>query len=158
MAQLSGSHIKELKLKEELIFPLDETIAENERQIFVFKPLRLPNLSKEKEAEKRLPYIIPPSIYKKIGQEVEIMKIWDEIIEVLQGANEIWFIGYSLPRIDPQSWLFIRAGLFLRKNKRIGVKVINPDETVIHRYNNLLGYGEFAFYPTSFTGELPDEV
>jgi len=145
---------KELKLKDELIFPLDETVPEEKRQIYIFKHWRLPNLSKEVEERKPLPYIIPPSIHKKLGQEAEIMKIWGQVIQVLMHATEIWFVGYSLPPIDLHAKIFIRAGLF--SNENVKVKVVNPDEMVIHRYNALLGYGKFDFYPTYFTGELPE--
>jgi hypothetical protein len=150
---ISKQEIKISGIEENYFIPLDNDLPNEQMSIFEIKSehCRNPELKK-----KMLPYIIPPSIYKKFPIEPEIKNIWGDMISILRLSQEIWFIGYSIPLADLQARIIIYLGIYFarRKYKDLKIKVINPDETVIHRYNSLLGYGKFEYHPASFDGNL----
>jgi hypothetical protein len=150
---ISKEEIKISGIEESYFIPLDNDLPKEQMSIFEIKTehCRKPKLKK-----KMLPYIIPPSIYKNYPIEPEIRRIWDDMVEALGQSKEIWFIGYSLPLADLQARIFIYLGIYSarEKYKDLKIKVINPDETVIHRYNSMLGYGKFEYHPAFFDGNL----
>jgi hypothetical protein len=81
---------KEVSIKPDLVFPLNEEIG----RILVFKRFRPPKIMSP-----AVPVILPPVINKKIVFK-ELASIWRDAWLALRHAPEIYVIGYSLPPED----------------------------------------------------------
>lgn len=80
------------------------------------------------------PYIIPPISSKSFAKEPFLLKIWHEAFNSLVEAQDICFIGYSLPEQDFQArTLFVSV-----PRKEIKYKVIDPDPSIGGKYFSLV--------------------
>jgi hypothetical protein len=83
------------------------------------------------------PYLIPP-IWNKYQQQILMQRIWRKAFVELQKARNIFICGYSMPKTDP----FFRhlLGIALSNGEVIhNICNINPDETQLTEFKNLLG-------------------
>jgi hypothetical protein len=80
--------------------------------------------------------IIPPTLYKNPDP---FQKLWKEARKYIKDADEILFIGYSLPQLDiPARYVFRRAIRLNQFARDVSVTVVNPDASVLNKYCNLL--------------------
>jgi hypothetical protein len=99
------------------------------------------------------PFIVPPLSIKKFDGFLK--GVWRDVYRALASAQEIYIIGYSLPREDQFAKLVI--GRAVQRNnarrkrgrRKLLLTVINPDENVMRTFHKLGGDGTMRFYPTS---------
>jgi len=88
----------------------------------------------------RKPVIIPPT-WQKEYINPNLIEIWLKAERELQKADEIFFIGYSLPESDVNVRYLLKKGLY-RKNEYVEVNIINlagQDSLERKRYRRLFG-------------------
>lgn len=81
--------------------------------------------------------IIPPT-WNKTEYSQQLSEVWKGAVKELSEAENIFFIGYSLPPTDQ----FFRHLFFVANMEPSSIKkiwVFNPDEKVNRRFRNLLG-------------------
>lgn len=103
--------------------------------------------------QKTIPYIIPPITKKeRLCKEIEL--IWNNFLNYLVSAKEIYFYGYSIPEADLYTKFMIKLAIqenyFLsNKNQKVKIIVVNPDEKICSRYTNIIG-SKFDFIIKKF--------
>ena len=102
------------------------------------------------------PVIVPPT-WDKTAHHAKLGKVWRRAAKELQGAENIFVIGYSLPDSD----LFFRYLFSLGSEGETRIKrfwVIDPDKNVIEpRFRKLIGRGlenRFQFLETGFESAI----
>ena len=117
-------------------------------RIYAFREFRAP-VSKIDRVY--VPLIIPPVYFKKFDNPA-FHKTWMNCTKLLSAAEEITFIGYSMPEMDVHARFILRCGFHnqmegeLRpKNQRSSpsgparVIIINPDKIVAQRISTIAG-------------------
>jgi hypothetical protein len=110
------------------------------------------HLAENPDLVESLPFIVPPLAAKEYKGFLE--RIWRGIYRAVAAANELYIVGYSLPREDQFARLII--GLAIQRNNtrrkdgrnRLRVNVINPDESAVATFAKLVGTG-VHFYQAS---------
>lgn len=97
------------------------------------------------------PVIIPPT-WLKVYDNAYLVKIWLEAEHTLRRANEVFFIGYSLPESDIHVRYLLKKSLF-RKDTPPRIVVItsprNKEGSDLHRrYERFFGVVEY--HPVGF--------
>ena len=88
--------------------------------------------------------IIPPTWSKNLHKE--IVPVWQSAYDVLIKANQIRFIGYSLPATDYYSrYLFISAAAKAPHLKSIDFLCLDPTETVKANFEEIVRYKNRRF-------------
>ena len=86
------------------------------------------------------PLLIFPSYLKKFEHPV-FQSIWDQAAIALNQADQVMFVGYSLPPADIAVRILINPLKRRRDHKGIKIRVVNPNEGSLERYKNFLGTG-----------------
>ncbi|MBD3339589.1 MAG: hypothetical protein GF353_10795 [Candidatus Lokiarchaeota archaeon] len=88
-----------------------------------------------------IPVIVPPT-WNKSTYHFQIINVWKNAIEVLQNAENIFIIGYSLPETDAFfRYLFALGTDSLTRIKSIWIFNPDYDGTVELRFEELIGKG-----------------
>jgi hypothetical protein len=127
------------RIKKDLKFPLHKS---SDEEVFVFRKFRSP---KSSVGNKYDPLIVPPAFLKNFRKPV-FEELWNKCIEALAIADEVVFIGYSLPEADLHARFVFRCGfhdqeegLLLfddsrsRPTGQSKVTIINPDKGAAQR-------------------------
>ncbi len=97
------------------------------------------------------PVIVPPT-WNKAHHHLMLTSVWGAAARELATAEDIYFIGYSLPDSDYFFRYFFALGSLGKQTLR-RVWVINPDNDVSERFRSLLGPGaeqRFRFLAMTF--------
>ncbi len=138
-----GRHIK---------VALRETLWEdknNKRNVrYCFLNWRAPRSSRRRY----IPWIVPPTYFKSFEHDM-LRTIWRRCVDSLSVANEVFFLGYSLPAADWHSRYIFRCGFHNqlegrpldhggreKSTGRARVHIVNPDETVRNRVEATAGF------------------
>lgn len=100
-----------------------------------------------------LPFIVPPLSMKKFSGFLE--RVWRDVYHAVAAAKELYIIGYSMPREDQFARLVI--GRAIQRNnstrksghKPLCVTVVNPDESALGIFGNLVGSASVRFFQTT---------
>lgn len=103
-----------------------------------------------------IPAIVPPT-WNKASYYNQIINVWKNAIKILNDAENIFIIGYSLPETD--SFFRYLFALGIDSLKRIkSIWVFNPDETNVKpRFKELIGKGienRFHFEAKKFSESI----
>ena len=97
--------------------------------------------------------IIPPNWNKSI-QKKKIKNAWELAYKLLQEANQIRFIGYSLPITDSYVKYLVKAALtdfpHLTHLRKIDVICYDPKGDVENRYREFIKLNNFRFLSQKF--------
>ena len=93
----------------------------------------------ERHVDDQVPLIVPPTTDKSEFFRHESMKhLWSQATLSISSCSRIYIVGYSLPVTDVALRLFlIHSGSLGTSRKEL--YVVNPDDTVVSRYQDLLG-------------------
>lgn len=92
--------------------------------------------------------IIPPTWNKSLVDK-RIISSWKLAFKLLEQANQIRIVGYSLPETDSYVRYLLKAAVLNAPNlKRIHVICLDPDGTVEHRYREFVAFRNFSFKTT----------
>lgn len=86
-----------------------------------------------------VPLIVPPS-WNKMGYQSDLVNVWQRAADAFGKATYIFFIGYSLPETDMFFKYLYSLGT-ISTNNLSRVYIINPDTTVVKRFEDMLGRG-----------------
>jgi hypothetical protein len=90
------------------------------------------------------PVIVPPTWSK--GSHPEIVPAWRSALEVLRTANQIRFIGYSLPRADAYVRYLLKAAVLDAPHlKAIDVICLDPHEHARRSYDEFITFAYYRF-------------
>jgi len=84
------------------------------------------------------PIIIVPSYLKQLEDPV-LQSIWDQAATALTNADEVTFVGYSLPSADVAVRVLLNSLRQRLLNDDFAVTVVNPDKAVLDRWRTFLG-------------------
>lgn len=84
------------------------------------------------------PVIIVPSYLKQLDDSV-LRSVWDQAIVALSNADEVMFVGYSLPSADIAIRVLINPLRQRLTHGNVKVSVVDPSETVLGRWKSFLG-------------------
>ncbi len=100
---------------------------------------------KSKQGRRYVPWIIPPTEWKKFDHPM-MKHIWKRCVDALSTAEQVYFLGYSLPPADWHSRYIIRFGFHnqieglplegggrMAATGRAKVYVVNPDNAAFNR-------------------------
>lgn len=98
-------------------------------------------------------FIVPPLAVKKFGGFLQ--RVWRDVYHAVSAARELYIIGYSLPREDQFARLVI--GRAIERNnarrkkgrQRLPVTVVNPDESAMATFAQLVGGSGIQFFHSS---------
>jgi hypothetical protein len=91
--------------------------------------------------------VIPPTWSKGLSSS-SIVAAWQCAYRALRDANEIRFIGYSLPESDNYVRYLLRAAAIDAPNlKRIHALGLDPDGSLKQRYEQFITHRSFQFMP-----------
>jgi len=116
-------------------------------------------LAKYQKLKKIAPVIVPPVFQKDFGRRF-FKETWRRTYRKIAAANDLFFIGYSLPKEDQFARLVLSRALWNNK-RRIGkgekpalnVTIVNPDDAVQVTFMRLLGQGgktNLRYFQTTF--------
>jgi hypothetical protein len=106
------------------------------------------------------PDIITPSMLKSLDSKL-FREIWSDAATKLDNADQIIFIGYSLPQADFEIRYLLRK--HIKKTTKIDVVLAESDEPKSEsdilskpesRYRNLLPGNDISFYYNGFENYL----
>lgn len=104
--------------------------------------------------------LIPPTWNK--GLHPEIIPAWKLAYQVLSRANNLRFIGYSLPDADSYMRFVLRASVLNSEHlKRIDVLCLDSQGDVRRRYDAFITFGNYRFCQgstESYLGHLLSET
>lgn len=84
----------------------------------------------------KVPLIIPPTVHKETFFKNELIQsLWRDAWRSLQNCEEIYFLGYSLPKSDNLMKSFLQTAIKSNKIRRL--IVVNTDSSVIENYKSL---------------------
>ncbi len=111
-----------------------------------------------KDEEKYIPAIIPPT-YAKLTGQAWLRDIWHEALNALSKARLIIFIGYSIPESDGFMRALFHASMVLRgANKPPNIYVIDPEIEVHLKYHKLFDSMYKNIGKRSFNCETIDKI
>jgi hypothetical protein len=140
----TGKHIKE-ELRKTLWHDKDSP----EETMYCFLRWRTPKSSHNRQY---VPWIVPPTHVKEVGHDM-LKMIWRRCVDCLSVANEVFFIGYSLPVADRHSRYIFRWGFHNQKEGQPSdddegrapasgpakVYVVDPDNSAFRRIESIAG-------------------
>ncbi len=118
---------------------------DNDNSINVVKPRPIELSGKTDDQKKTLehlcsnkPVIIPPS-WDKSNKHQGMKPVWKKAADVLENAEFLHIIGYSLPITD--SFFKNLLGLGIKDSFIKAINIYNPDTNVNKKYEDLFGIG-----------------
>jgi hypothetical protein len=113
-----------------------------DKDLAVFKHF---DFTENHELAKLLPVIVPPVSSKEFKYRA-LKRTWISVFRAVSQATQLHIIGYSLPREDQFARFVFRRAirnnlLNVEKGKKspLGIRVVNPDETVWTTFSRLVG-------------------
>lgn len=104
----------------------------------------------------KIPLLVPPTWNKTHGPG-QVTNVWKHAAEELSSAENIFIVGYSLPRTDIFFKYLLGLGT-MNPNRRLKkFWIFNPDESIKERYEEIKGQGieSFQYYKMKFEESLP---
>ncbi|HAF94808.1 MAG: hypothetical protein A2X34_02500 [Elusimicrobia bacterium GWC2_51_8] len=92
--------------------------------------------------------IVPPTLYKN---PMALGQLWKEARQLIRVADEIFFIGYSMPQLDIPARYIFRRGIRMKEHASgdVNITVVNPDASVLNKYCCML-HPEIRFEKATF--------
>ena len=150
-------------IKEERRFLLH---GKGEASVYGFRRFRAPS-SRRRKYE---PLIVPPMHLKNFDRAI-FRTVWKRCVKELSAANEVRFLGYSLPDADYQARFILRCGFYnqtdgqilkgQRRSEPVGaarVQIVNPDKYAALRTEAVVGHSaECKWLPTTVENWLLED-
>ncbi len=103
------------------------------------------------------PLIVPPGLSKRVVVNQIFKDIWNEAFQSINSADNVTFIGYSIPRDDIQARSLLSLGWYSRMHDATRDKIkyilIDPDPEICGRYASIIS-NDFDYYQTYFNEDI----
>jgi hypothetical protein len=92
------------------------------------------------QKQNRDTFILPPGLNKFGNESVpkNLPEIWANANKALSLAKEVICIGYSFPNNDLEFNTLFRLSLSNNQNRRINIKIVNPDEGISEKIRQMV--------------------
>lgn len=96
------------------------------------------------QKQNRDTFILPPGINKFGNESIpkSMPEIWAYANKALSLAKEVICIGYSFPANDLEFNTLFRLSLSNNQNKKINIKIVNPDESVSRKVSEMVPWAK----------------
>jgi len=131
-----------------------EAMLDQDREVKIsgekdLKPNQLRYIDQKRNTHFTLPVIVPPVNNKREIYHSNILDLWALAETALIDADEFLIYGYSCPSSDTDSKALLQNALNLNSKIEI-IPIIDPDETIKNRYQQLIPNKSFRRYDNVF--------